>query len=138
MAASVFHSGAFGTAALGTNELSVTGWSVQPSAELVEFKNSKSGGYVLREATFKDCTVTIDVDFDFGNNPFQTPYSIQPGATLTNVELYLNQTGAGQLNGLAWTFSSLVVDSTPQKLLVDGKITTRFSAKGNGSYAGVQ
>jgi hypothetical protein len=137
MAASVFHSGSFGTAALGTNELSVVGWSVQPTAELVEFKNSKSGGYVLREATFKDCTVTIDVDFDFGNNPFQSPYSIQPGTTLSTVKLCLSQTAAGALDGLAWTFSSLVVDSTPQKLLVDGKITTRFSAKGNGSYTPV-
>jgi hypothetical protein len=137
MAASVFHSGAFGTAALGTNELSVTGWAVQPTAQLVEFKNSKSGGYVLREATFKDCTVSIDVDFDFGNNPFQTPYSIQPGTTLTNVMLYLYQSAAGALNGLAWTFGSLVVESTPQKLQVDGKITTRFTAKGNGSYTPV-
>ena len=134
MAASVFHSGAFGTAALGTNELSVVGWSVQPTAQLVEFKNSKSGGYVLREATFKDCSVTIDADFDFGNNPFQTPYSIQPGTTLTNVKLCLHQSASGQLDGLAWTFSSLVVDSTPQKLQVDGRITTRFTAKGNGSY----
>jgi hypothetical protein len=101
---------------------------------LVEFKNSKSGGYVLREATFKDCSVTIDADFDFGNNPFQTPYSIQPGTTLTNVKLCLHQSASGQLDGLAWTFSSLVVDSTPQKLQVDGRITTRFTAKGNGSY----
>jgi hypothetical protein len=134
MAASVFHSGSFGTAALGTNELSVTSWSVQPTAQLTEFKNSKSGGYVLREATFKDCSVSIDVDFDFGNNPFQTPYSIAPGSTLTNVKLFLYQSAAGQLDGLAWTFSSLVVDSAPQSLQVDGRIATRFTAKGNGSY----
>jgi hypothetical protein len=134
MAASVFHSGSFGTAALGSNELSITGWEVNPTAQLVEFKNSKSGGYVLREATFKDCSVTIDADFDFGNNPFQSPYSITPGTTLTNVKLCLHQSTSGALDGLAWTFTSLVVDSTPQKLLVDGKVTTRFTAKGNGSY----
>jgi hypothetical protein len=138
MAASVFHSGYLGTAALGSNELSVVSWDVQPTAQLVEFKNSKSGGYVLREATFKDCTVTIEVDFDFGNNPFQSPYSIQPGTTLSNVKLCLQQSASGQLDGLAWTFASLVVESTPQKLEVDGKITTRFTAKGNGSYTGVQ
>lgn len=138
MAASVFHSGYLGTAALGSNELSVVSWDVQPTAQLVEFKNSKSGGYVLREATFKDCTVTLEVDFDFGNNPFQSPYSIQPGTTLANVKLCLQQSAPGQLDGLAWTFASLVVESTPQKLEVDGKITTRFTAKGNGSYTGVQ
>src|ERR1700722_18944347 len=134
MAASVFHSGSFGTAALGTNELSIVGWDVHPTAQLVEFKNSKSGGYVLREATFKDCSVTNDVDFDFGNNPFQTPFSLQPGTTLTNVKLCLHQTTAGALDGLAWTFTSLVVDSIAQSLKVDGKVTTRFTAKGNGSY----
>ncbi len=137
MAASVFHSGSFGTAALGTNELSITAWSVQPTAQLVEFKNSKSGGFVLREATFKDCSVAIEMDFDFGNNPFQTPFSIQPGTTLTNVKLCLHQSAAGVLDGLAWTFSSLVVDSTPQSLKVDGKITSRFTAKGNGSFTPV-
>ncbi|MGD0462163.1 MAG: hypothetical protein ABSB74_06720 [Tepidisphaeraceae bacterium] len=110
---------------------------MQPTAQLVEFKNSKSGGYVLREATFKDCSVAIELDFDFGNNPFQTPYSIQPGTTLTNVKLCLHESAAGVLDGLAWTFSSLVVDSTPQSLKVDGKITTRFTAKGNGSYTPV-
>jgi hypothetical protein len=137
MAASVFHSGSFGTAALGTNELSIVGWEVHPTAQLVEFKNSKSGGYVLREATFKDCQVMIDVDFDFGNNPFQSPFSLAPGATLTSVKLCLHQSAAGQLDGLAWTFSSLVVESTPQKLQVDGRITTRFTARGNGSYTPV-
>jgi hypothetical protein len=131
---SVFHSGSFGTAAVGSNELSITAWEVQPTAQLVQFKNSKSGGYVLREATFKDCSVSIDVDFDFNNNPFQTPYSLQPGTTLTNVQLFLHQSASGSLDGLAWTFTSLVVDSTPQKLQVDGRITTRFTAKGNGSY----
>jgi hypothetical protein len=134
MAASVFHSGSFGTAALGTNELSVTGWEVQPTAQLVEFKNSKSGGYVLREATFKDCSVTIQIDYDFGNDPFSSPYSLAPGATLTNVVLCLHQTAAGALDGPNWSFTSLVVDGTPQQLQVDGRITTRVTAKGNGSY----
>jgi hypothetical protein len=29
---SVFHPGSFGTAAVGSNELSITGWEVQPTA----------------------------------------------------------------------------------------------------------
>jgi hypothetical protein len=47
------------------------------------------------------------------------------------------KSASGVLDGLAWTFSSLVVDSTPQSLKVDGKITSRFTAKGNGSYTPV-
>ncbi|MGD1275670.1 MAG: hypothetical protein ABR964_00430 [Tepidisphaeraceae bacterium] len=134
MAASVFHSGYYGTAALGSSELPITKWEVQPTVELTPFKNSKSGGYVLREATFKDCTVEIDIDFDFGNNPFAAPLSINVGAVLSNVKLCLHQSSAGALDGLCWSFSSLIVDGTPQQLVVDGKITTKVLCKGSGSF----
>ena len=134
MAASVFHAGNFGNAALGSNPLAITAWDVQTPTKLVEFKNSQSGGYVLREATFKDCAVMIDVDFDFGNNPFDSPFSLSSGITLTNVVLCLHQSTYNSLDGFKWQFGSLVTDNTPQKLDIDGKITTRFSAKGNGSY----
>ena len=134
MSASVFHSGSFGTAAIGSNELSITGWEVQPTAQLVEFKNSKSGGYVLREATFKDCAVVLQLEYDFGNDPFASPYSIGVGVTLSSVNLFLHQSGASTLDGPKWAFTSLVVDTTPQSLQIDGKITTRVTAKGNGSF----
>lgn len=131
---SVFHSGAFGTAAIGTSELPITGWEVQPTAELQQFKNSKSGGYVLREATFQDCSVMVLMDYDFANSPFSMPYAIAVGTTLTNVNLFLNQSVSGAMDGSHWTFTSLIVDSTPQQLVVDGKITTKVMCKGNGSF----
>jgi hypothetical protein len=119
----------------GGNELPITHWEVQPSAELTQFKNSRSGGFVLREASFKDCLVAIDIDYDFGNNPFASPISIAVGATLSNVNLYLHQSAAGALNGPFWSFSSLIVEGTPQQLAVDGKITTKVMCRGNGSFA---
>jgi hypothetical protein len=134
MAASVFHSGFYGTAALGGDELPITKWEVQPTVELTPFKNSKSGGFILREATFQDCIVEIDVDFDFANNPFASPLNINVGAVLTNVKLYLHQSSAGSLDGLFWAFSSLIVDGTPQQLIVDGTITTKILCKGSGSF----
>jgi hypothetical protein len=134
MAASVFYSGFYGTAALGGSELPITQWIVQPTVELTPFKNSKSGGFIIREATFQDCAVEIDIDFDFGNNPFASSQSINVGAVLNNVKLYLHQSSAGTLDGLAWGFSSLIVDGTPQQLVVDGKITTKILCKGSGSF----
>jgi hypothetical protein len=137
MAASVFHSGSFGTAALGSNEISVVGCGrFSRRRNWSNSKTARAEGYVLREATFKDCSVTIDADFDFGNNPFQTPYSIAAGHDAHEREscVCIKASSGACSTGLAWTFSSLVVDSTPQKLQVDGRITTKISAKGNGSY----
>jgi hypothetical protein len=134
MPASVFHSGFGGTAAVGGNELPVTSWEVQPSVELTQFRNSRSGGFVLREATYKDCLVSIQLDYDFGNNPFAAPTAIVVGATLSNVNLYLHQSSAGALNGSYWNFASLIVEGTPQQLVVDGKITTKVMCRGNGSF----
>ncbi|MGA2584768.1 MAG: hypothetical protein ABSG31_15940 [Tepidisphaeraceae bacterium] len=135
MPASVFYSGFYGTAAVGGNELPIINWEVQPTVELQQFKNSKSGGFIIREATYQDCVVTIQIDYDFGNNPFAAPTTLTAGSTITNVNLYLHQTAPGALNGSYWSFSSLIIESTPQQLVVDGKITTKIMCKGNGSFA---
>jgi hypothetical protein len=134
MAASVFYSGFLGTGSIGTNEFSTTKWSVNPTAKLVPFRNSKSGGYTIYQSTFKDADVTIETDYDFGNDIFAAPYGIFPGVTLTNVNLYLHQTASGQLNGPVWNFTNIVVSASPQSLDVDGKIVTRIVGKGSGSY----
>jgi hypothetical protein len=134
MPSSVFHSGFYGTAAVGGNELPILNWEVQPTVELQQFKNSRSGGFIIREATFKDCTVSIQLDYDFGNNPFATPFSLTIGSTITNVNLYLHQTAPGSLNGSYWSFSTLIIEGTPQQLMVDGKITTKILCKGSGSF----
>lgn len=134
MAASVFHSGFGGTAAISGTELPITSWEVNPTAQLSEFKNSKSGGFVLRETTFKDCSVTLTIDYDFGNDPFGSPLSLFPGVSLSTVNLYLHQTTPDSLTGPAWAFTALVVEGTPQSLAVDGKIQTKIQCRGNGSY----
>jgi len=136
MSASIYRSGSGGTAALGTTELSILRWRVTPVAQLNEFRNSKSGTCPIREASFKDCLVELDLDFDFANNPLQSPVGISVGAVLNNAKLCLHQSVAGALDGPAWSFTALVVDSTPQELLVDGKITTRVTAKPSGSFGG--
>ena len=87
---SQFYSGVGGTASIGQPpvELTITDWEVRPSAQLTRFRNSKSGPYDIVEANWLSATVTISIEYDFGNNPFAT---IQVGSQLTNVALYLHQ-----------------------------------------------
>lgn len=125
-----FNSGYKGTATIGGNEVPLINWSVSPTADMVKFMNSKSGGYVLREATFKDCTVSFEIDYDFDANPFAAPTNITVGVELTNVRLYLNGT-----SGSYWNFPKLKVIGTPQQLQVTGKITTKVNCAINGTFA---
>lgn len=134
MGAIQYHNGYTGTAFAGTQELSIISWNVNPTTGTTEFKTSKSGGFVIRETNFKDCTVSIVIEYDFGNAPFKTPSTITLGTTLTDVQLFLHQTVSGALDGPKWQFSALVVDATPQSLAVDGKIQTTISMKGAGAF----
>lgn len=134
---SQFHSGVGGTASVGSPavELPITDWEVRPTAEVTKFRNSKTGPYEQVEGTWKSAAVTVSVEYDFANNPFQTPAAIQVGATLSNVKLYLHQSAPGLLDGPAWTFPSLVVTTTPQTLPVNGQnIVTKFTCVTNGTF----
>ena len=125
-----FHSGKDGKTTVNGNEVPITDWSVDPMATLVDFKNSKTGLFPKREATFRDATVSLGIDFDFDANPFAAPISITPGTTLTNTKLYLNG-----LAGLFHNFASLVVEGTPQQLSVEGKIITRVNCRVDGTFS---
>lgn len=135
MSVGTYHSGFFGTAAVNGVELSVISWSVNPTSDIVVFKNSKTGRYPYREPTYIDVSnISIAVDYDFTQNPYQSPLTIQVGTTLASVNLYMHQTAAGSLNGPFWGFTSVVVVTTPQDLQVDGKIGTSFTCAINGPF----
>jgi hypothetical protein len=127
MAAPVFKTGFYGTAAIGSNELAITKWSINPKADIVKLKNSKSGQYPAYLPTFSECQCTIDLDWDSANNPFQSPFGVSAGAVLSNVSLYLAQPTKDSMSGPAWTATSFTVESTPQSLDIDGKIVTRIT-----------
>jgi hypothetical protein len=132
---SQFYSGAGGTASIGSppSELSITDWQVNPSASLNRFRNSKSGPYEIVEASWLSATVTITVEYDFGNSPFT---AIQIGSRLSNVKLYLHQSASGRLDGPAWSFGALVVTATPQSLPVTGQtVTTRLTCTSDGAFS---
>jgi hypothetical protein len=122
-----FHAGNTGTVTIGATELAVTGWAVDPSAEVARFRNSKTGGYTAKEVTWKEATFTIDVDYDFDANPFTT---LGFGTNVTNVKLYLH--GA---TSPFWNFPKAIVVGTPQRTEVDGKITTTFNLENDGTFS---
>jgi hypothetical protein len=124
------HSGKDGTATINGAEIPLTGWSVNPTSDIVGFRNSKTGKFTKRETTFKDLTFSIDLDFDFDANPFAVGVGLIPGAALTNVKLYLNGVA-----GLFHNIPEAIVTGTPQSLTVEGKIITRVNGVTNGTYA---
>ncbi|MGA2233319.1 MAG: hypothetical protein ABSH22_20645 [Tepidisphaeraceae bacterium] len=133
-----FYSGVGGTASVGSPpvELPITDWQVRPTAQITRFRNSKTGPYDQVEAAWLNATVTISVEYDFDNNPFQAPAAIQIGTLLTNVKLYLHQSAAGQLDGSAWSFPTLMVTGTPQTLPVSGEnIVTQFTCVSSGPFS---
>jgi len=134
----LFHCGFGGTVAVGSSpatELPITEWSVRPTARFSTFQTSKNMGFNQVEANWKSATVTITVEYDFNNNPFIAPTSIQIGTVLTNVVLYLHQSGVGTLDGPNWTFPSLLVTETNQSLQVNGgNIRVQITGVTNGSF----
>lgn len=133
MATPIFYAGFYGTAAIGANELAVTRWDVTPIVQTQEFKNSMSGPAVVRQPTFQDVSGTLDLDYDFANDPFASPPAIIVGSILTNLALYLHQSAKNALDGKKWVFPSIIIESTPMSLTVDGKVTVRVSFKGAGT-----
>jgi hypothetical protein len=128
-----FHSGIASTASVGGTELPSTGWDVDPTIEIVNFRNSKTDAYSLKEGTFKDVTFTIRVDYDFDANPFQAPVSIDVGTILSNVRLYLQGGGSGG-TGDFWHFPTAIVTGTPQSVETEGKISTTINATNSGEW----
>jgi hypothetical protein len=125
-----FHSGVMGSATINGVELPILSWKVQPRADIVSFKNSKTGAYPQREATFKDARVELALDLDFDNYPFASSPGVVIGAAISEVKLYLH--GA---SGDYWLFPSMIVESNPMDVVIDGKIATSFTALPNGSFS---
>lgn len=141
-----FLSGFYGTAAVAVSgtltEFALIRWTITPTARLVEFMNSRTGLLVQRESTFRDVGGTIAIDYDF-NVPLYSSagFNIQPGITLSNMRLYLDQTsrysgsgsGTGSLDGSYWFINQAIPDGTPQSLDNAGKIATSISWKNAGA-----
>lgn len=133
-----FHSGIGGAATFvragGTNvvELAITNWNFDPKVDIVPFRNSKTGNYSKKEATYHDADGSMTFDFDFDDNPFATPVSLSEGDNITDVKLFLGPSGTNST--LFWLIPSAIVTGTPQTLEVDGKIGTVVNFTADGAW----
>lgn len=125
-----YESGTNGAALAGSTELPTISWNFLPVAGSVEFVNSLTGGFALTASTIKRGSGTIVFDNDFTNPVYKAPISLFPGITLTNVKLYTDKTN---LNG--WLCPSIVITSTPQSCVIDGKTGQSFTFRTNGAYS---
>jgi len=104
--------------------------------KLVEFMNSLSGTSIVRQSTFSDISGDLTMDLDFGNDPFSAPFNLIPGTILTNLVLYLKQTSKTPSNshdGPTIGINSVIIESVPISLVVDGKIGIKANYKGAGN-----
>lgn len=137
----LFRSGKFGTVTVnGNNELPTMSWEVDPSVSIVDFRNSKTGNFPYREATFFDASVSVVLDIDFDLYPWASPANIVVGQLIT-AKFYLRQTAPGAFNGDFWAFpqngvsnAGLIVTSNPHSLAIDGKNGTSFAAVISGPF----
>jgi hypothetical protein len=124
-----FHSGRESTATINGTELPTTGWSVDPTSEIVTFRNSKTDRYSLKEATYHDLSGSITIDFDHDENPFVAPIGLADGAELTDVKLYTNGVGS-----LFYDLPSIIIVGTPTSVETEGKLSVTINFTNNGEY----
>jgi len=129
------HSGVASTATLNGTELPTTRWSLEASAEIVRFRNSKTDKFSQKEATYTDARGTIDADYDFDGSPFGAPVSIVAGMKITNVKLW-TQGGGSAGSGPAWTLPSAIVTGVTMNAETEGKITLSIAFENDGTFTG--
>lgn len=129
-----FHSGIASTATVNGTELPSTRWTVEPRVDIVEFKNSKTDAYAQKEATFKSCDFTIDLDYDFDANPFLVGPGLTIGTKLTDVKLYMQGGGTGG-SGSYWSFPSAIITGTPMTSENEGKVTVTLNCTNDGTFS---
>lgn len=113
MAASSFKSGYNAGLQINSNPMPIARWTVSASSELALFKNSMTGPIAVPEGTYKEYTFTFELDFDFGNDPFASPFNIAPGAQLTNAAFYLSQSARGAYDGKVLTATKIFIQTCP-------------------------
>lgn len=109
-----------GTVTINGTELPITNWNTAPTAVVVPFVNSLSGGHPRKLPTITDGgMVSFSYDWDDTNNCFGAPLSVRVGMILTNVRLYIDGSAGSRYKSVP----SLIVVGTPLSVEVPGKIS---------------
>lgn len=128
-----YKSGVHATVTINGTEVPITSWAVDPTAEIVRFRNSKLNANTKKESTFKDVTIAVEMDFDFDGSPFASPISLAEGSKVTNLKCWCEGGGSGG-SGAFWLFPSAIVVGTPMRAEIEGKITISANFENDGVY----
>lgn len=121
------YAGITGTATIGGQDFTVSGWRLNNPATILTFVNSKSGLHPQRLGTLTDLTFDIDIDLDSTAQPFAAN-TIIAGATLGTVFLQIAP-------GYGWTISAAVVSAISQSLARGGYVRTTLACALSGTIS---
>lgn len=140
MATPVFHSGRFATAYMGSttasSELPTKSWSVDESPEMVTFRNSRTGRFTVAEQTFLNVGASINIDYDFANNPFLAAnggLAIIPGNS-NSARLFVGG-NTTPTNSAFWDFPQCIVNGINHTVDLEGKPQLTVRIMGTGTYS---
>lgn len=125
-------SGLLGTVTVNGTELPITNWSTSPTAQVIPFVNSLSGGHPNKLGGITDGGMfSFSYDWDDNNTPFSAPLSLRVGQTITNVKLFIDGSAGSRFKSIP----SAIVVGTPLGVEVAGKISGSVVATVDGKWA---
>ncbi len=102
-----FYSGSSGKVTVGSTDLNVQQWSIEPTADLDETTHSGSGGYFAAVVAKKKLTGSVQMQWDAAANPTTNPPNLNAGETVA-LKLYQHSTASAY-----WNIASAIITSTP-------------------------
>lgn len=100
-------------------------WNVVNKSDKLDTTNFESGGYETSTFGIESAEVSIEADWDGAANPFDSPPALTPGASVSTVKLYLNDT-----TGPYWSFPTLNLFEA--NCTANVRETLKISIKGSG------
>jgi len=112
-----------------TDVLEAAEWSVAEESSEIDDTNFEAGGFGTLTMGVNQATVNVKAFWNPTTNQHNSPLLLNPGATLADVKLYLNDT-----TGKSWTFPLLKITNIQENSVVREGIRLEFTAKSSGTY----
>ncbi len=106
-------------------------WSVNESVEDLDTTNFCGDGYATRIRGIRQAEITIEMNWDDGNNFFMVPPNAQVGEKI-NIELYPD---FDSNPGDAYVFPSVLITGINFDVDVRGLVKTTLTGMSDGTYS---
>lgn len=104
-------------------------WEVNPKADKIDNTNTEGGGFASSNPGIVEAEVSIEADWDGANNPYDVAVNAQPGQTITNLKLYIND-----VTGPFWLFPVFIVYEAPNGAQVRENVHINIKGSGSGTF----